>query len=278
MHRSTVLLATPLLALAAFVGYATVDARTPRATIAGAGQLVARDEGDELAALERAPSALPERTVRAPAITEAVEQLGPSAREVGVVALDPADAWARLSTNAAGTYIGDILHERGAALARWGDRRADPIRLWIAEGNALDGWQPTDAETVRDAFDEWATIGLPVRFVLVRDSTSADVRVTWVRGFDEPINGRTVWTRDANYWIHGADVVLALHHRHGPRLDSAQLRAIALHEAGHVLGLDHAAQAKHIMSAQVRARSLTDADHATARLLYSVPAGRVAAP
>jgi hypothetical protein len=275
MHRSTVLLATPLVALAAFVGYATVEARTPRATIAGAGQLVARDEGAELAAMESAPLAASEPAGRASAITEAVERLGPSARADGVEALDPADAWARLSTNAAGTYIGDILHER-AAVARWGDRRADPIRLWIAEGNALEAWQPTDAETVRDAFDEWVTIGLPVRFVLVRDSTSADVRVTWVRDFSEPINGRTVWTRDANFWIHGADVVLALHHRHGPRLDSAQLRAIALHEAGHVLGLDHAAQAEHIMSAQVRARSLTDADRATARLLYSVPAGRVA--
>jgi predicted Zn-dependent protease len=48
---------------------------------------------------------------------------------------------------------------------------------------------------------------------------------------------------------------------------------MALHEVGHLLGLDHAASPEHIMSARVRVRDLSEADRATVRLLYAVPAG-----
>lgn len=279
MSRSVRLLALPVVALAAFVGHATLDARRAVATTHAP-----IDAPETDAPRPAGPPAPPIRETddgsvpSAPRAAEDVERLTTAARADHPMALDPADAWARLVRQAEGTYITDVLRERRAAVARWGDRRAEPIRLWIADGSALDGWQPSDTELVRDAFDEWSAAGLPVRFVVVRDSASADVRVRWVRRFEEPINGRTVWTRDEQYWIHAADVELALEHRDGTRVDSAQLRAIALHEAGHVLGLDHTAQTEQIMAPQVRARALTDADRATARLLYSVPAGRVAMP
>ena len=52
------------------------------------------------------------------------------------------------------------------------------------------------------------------------------------------------------------------------------MRAIALHEVGHLLGLDHAESSDDIMSARVRVRELSETDRATVRLLYAVPAGR----
>ena len=63
--------------------------------------------------------------------------------------------------------------------------------------------------------------------------------------------------------------------RDGDPLDAAQTRAIALHEIGHLLGLDHTTDATNIMAPRVRVRDLSAADRATVQLLYSVPAGRV---
>ena len=49
------------------------------------------------------------------------------------------------------------------------------------------------------------------------DSADADVHVTFIDHFDEPISGRTKWARDDDWWITDADIVLAVHHRNGGR-------------------------------------------------------------
>ena len=53
------------------------------------------------------------------------------------------------------------------------------------------------------------------------------------------------------------------------------MRAIALHEIGHLLGLDHTGDQTNVMAARVRVRELSIADRATARLLYTLPPGGV---
>jgi predicted Zn-dependent protease len=69
--------------------------------------------------------------------------------------------------------------------------------------------------------------------------------------------------------------VLAIHHRGGEPLDSSAVRAIALHEVGHLIGLDHTSDTANIMTPKVRVKELSEADRATARLLYALPAGKV---
>jgi predicted Zn-dependent protease len=128
---------------------------------------------------------------------------------------------------------------------------------------------------VREAFLEWSRLGIPVRFVFVAHPSDADVHVTWIDHFEEPISGKTLWSRDRHWWIVGADITLALRHNHGELLDESSVRAIALHEVGHLLGLDHTADTSNIMTARVRVRDLSDADRATVRLVYSLPAGSI---
>jgi hypothetical protein len=114
-----------------------------------------------------------------------------------------------------------------------------------------------------------------VRFAFTSDSARADVHVTFIDHFDEPISGRTKWARDDNWWITNADIVLAVHHQGGSALDDDAMHAMALHEFGHLLGLDHTEDATSIMAPRVRVRELSSADSATVRLLYTLPPGGV---
>ena len=181
----------------------------------------------------------------------------------------------RIEERAGGTYIGEMLAERDSALARWPDRHGVPLRVWVQPEAALDGWDAAYVREVRAAFREWDALHLPVRFAFAGDSAHADVHVTFIDHFGEPISGRTKWVRDDDWWITDADIVLATHHRGGDALDEDAMRAMALHEVGHLLGLDHTADGDNIMAPRVRVRALSAADRATVRLLYALPPGAV---
>jgi len=181
----------------------------------------------------------------------------------------------RLRDGEAGTYIGEILRERDSSLARWPDRGGaeNPLTVWIQPQSRVRDFGPGYVTKVRSAFEEWDALELPVRFIFVSDSASAEVHVNWVDHFNEPISGRTRWARDDDWIITDANIVLAIHHSQGEQLDEAAMRAMAMHEIGHLLGLDHTTDSMSIMAARVRVRELSDADRATVRLLYALPPG-----
>jgi hypothetical protein len=181
----------------------------------------------------------------------------------------------RLIENQIGTYIGDILTERDSNIARWPDRTSHPMRVWIQSADSLHDWNPVYTAQVRDAFTTWVSAGAPIPFTFVVDSSAAEVHVTWVDHFDEQISGKTMWARDDNWWIVDANIAIALHHNHGEALDASSVRAIALHEVGHLLGLDHCADTANIMTPRVRVRELSAADKSTMRLIYALPPGSV---
>ncbi len=181
----------------------------------------------------------------------------------------------QLEQNATGTYIADVLIEHDSALARWPNRVNKPLLVWIEPDPALEGWNPEFERQVRAAFDEWVAVDIPMRFRFVADSADAEVHVTWVDRFDEPISGKTRWARDGRWWIVDGNITIALRHSSGPMLSAGAIHAIALHEVGHLLGLDHSKNPENIMTPRVRVKSLSDADRATMRLLYSLPPGTV---
>jgi hypothetical protein len=179
----------------------------------------------------------------------------------------------RLAPHIDGTYLRALLYARDSALTRWPDRTTRPLRVFIRDGEGIAGWTAEYLPVVRDAFDTWLRAGIPVRFTFVIDSASADVRVHFTSAFANGISGKTIWSRDAAYWLVSSTIQLAVSHPGGGYVTPTQMRAIALHEVGHALGLDHAESADDIMSARVRVRELSEADRSTVRLLYTVPAG-----
>lgn len=186
---------------------------------------------------------------------------------------DRASARRRLRAGAAGTYIGDILAERDSSIARWPERASAPLTVWIQPRSSVSDFDAGYIERVREAFDDWDQLELPVRFTFVRDSAAAEVHVSWIDHFTQPISGRTRWTRDDDWTITDANIVLALHHTGGETLDHDSMHAMALHEIGHLLGLDHTSDTLSVMAPKVRVRTLSESDRATIRLIYALPAG-----
>ena len=179
----------------------------------------------------------------------------------------------RILQGARGTYIGDVLAARDSAITRWPDRVRRPLRVWVATPEQLVGWTPDLTSAVFDAFQALVDVGVPVRFDFVPDSLVADVHVRFSASFPNGISGKTVWSRDRDWWLVATEIELAVTRSNGVLITTPQLRAIAMHEVGHLLGLDHSSDSGDIMAERVHVRELSDADRLTARLIYSVPAG-----
>ncbi len=258
MKRLDFVFAAVLTVLATFVGVQAYSMRE-----GGGGRVLVRSAGTNASTL--ASTEVEAATVAVP---------GAPARGAATIG-SSTDVRSRLELSSAGTYIDEVLAAHDSALARWPERGGQPLHVWIQPVARLRDWSPIAVSIVRDAFVEWSESGIPLTFSFVLDSASADVHVSWIDRFNEPISGKTLWSHDNRWSILEATIVLAVHHRTGELLDTAATRAIALHEVGHLIGLDHTTDTTSIMTPRVRVKTLSPMDRATARLLYLLPPGPV---
>ncbi|MDB4877734.1 MAG: peptidase and matrixin and adamalysin [Gemmatimonadetes bacterium] len=198
----------------------------------------------------------------------------PSARTPAAVTHARRSVGELLAVGANTTYIGRLLAERDSTIERWPDFNGRPLRVWIDSSSTIGGAQATFPAAIRAAFAEWAGTGIPLRFAYVTSARDADVRVRWTDHLDRK-TGSTTWRTDRQGWLVSGDITLATHISDGHALDGRGMRAIALHEVGHSLGLSHSTDPHDIMASLVRVDGLSAPDRETIRLLYSLPAGRV---
>jgi hypothetical protein len=180
----------------------------------------------------------------------------------------------QLSREAGGTYLDSLISSTDSVVRRWPDRWGKPIRLYIVEGG-IPGYLPKMAGFARDAFDRWEQTGVGIKFQVVSDSARADVMIRWIDHFDFDRAGQTDLTWDQSGRVRRASISLALRTHTGTVLPDPALLSVAVHEAGHALGLPHSSDTNDVMFPATRTGTLTERDRRTIEVLYRLPPGPV---
>jgi len=190
-----------------------------------------------------------------------------------IVLLARSEIRRRIRASAGLTYMNDIVAASpDSEIHRWDRRVGSPVRVLLAPSTTAN-FQPAFLDQVRAAFQRWIEVGVPVRFTFDADTSTAEVRFQWRIQFDGEKSGQTELQWDDEGKLTGGTVTLATFDPKGQPLGPDDVSVIALHEIGHLLGLDHSHDTGDIMYAQPKVRDLSPHDIATVQLLYDLAPG-----
>ena len=225
-------------------------------------------------ATERAAASAPGRGDIAEQVTPGPGKAPEASARSQQVRADRASVRERLRFDAAGSYLVQTVEAADSVVRHWGARGGRPIRVAVVPWTAT-GYRDEYAGAVQWAVVRWNGVGLPVHLETTRDSSGADVVVTWVDTLSGEAAGeaRIAWNGSGE--IVRARVQLVTHLRDGTAPTSSRMVTMALHELGHVLGLGHSSDSSDALHPSSTAIELSARDRRTAGLLYDLPTGSI---
>jgi predicted Zn-dependent protease len=164
-------------------------------------------------------------------------------------------------------------------IARW-DMSQMPIKVFIADSSAVKGYTPLFPKALKEAFADWTlATGGAVSVQFVNAPPVGGVICSFISDSAELRNamegGEAVISVDQDGIVHKGTIKILTHNSAtGTPEQDALLKAISLHEVGHILGLRAHSSDRHDVMFGFRTSppttQLTNRDIATMRKLYAV--------
>ena len=213
--------------------------------------------------------------------------LSPSRMETDTVVRPELRAACASDTSVAPSVAADLRAalEAHGGVVRW-DAPRSPVRVWVQRRPDFAADVSISAAQWRlaasAATDAWREVVPGLSLALEKDSARADVIVTWMRELSDTLTsgelafrtaGRTTLLPAEDGRAKLGHVRLAVFAPGGARYSVEDVRAVARHEFGHVLGLAHHSAPSSVMAPLVRVETLSGDDRATLRALYRLPIG-----